>query len=287
MLNSFFDINDLSKSQLEAIIYNKVPKKNLKDKQIGCLYEKPSTRTRLSFAVGINQLLGSVIDIKFEELNFSREESFEDTFRAMGCYLDGLIFRTSSHEKLLLGHKYMNKPIINALSDKSHPCQILSDLITLYENFKTLEIEISWFGDFNNVLFSLVQAVNLLDSIKLNIFSHISYIKKTKWIFGNNINIYDELDKTAISRSNCIMTDVFISMNDQTDKEKINLLKKFQVNNNIMQEAQEDCIFMHCLPAKIGLEVTKDVIESSQSVVWKQAANRLPAQMRLMKCINW
>ena len=287
MINNFFDINDLSKSLLEDIIFDKVQDSKLNNKNIGCLYEKPSTRTRLSFTTGINQLGGKSIDIRFEELNFSRQESFEDTFKALGCYLDGLIYRTASHDRLISGSKYMNKPVINALSEKSHPCQILADLITLYEKFNSLELEISWFGDINNVLFSLVEASNILGTIKLNIFSHSSLIKKINWKLGNNIFLFDYIDQEKISNSNCIMTDVFLSMNDEDDEMKIDLLKNFQVNNDIMKLTKDNCVFMHCLPAKVGIEVTKDVIESRKSIIWKQAYNRLPAQIRLMKCINW
>lgn len=287
MIDNFFNISDLSKSLLEDIVFDKVQDTTLENKNIGCLYEKPSTRTRLSFTSGINKLKGKAIDIRLEELNFSREESFEDTFRAIGCYLDGLVYRTSSHNKLISASKFMNKPIINALSDKSHPCQILADLITLYETFKSLELEISWFGDLNNVLFSLVEAVNILGEIKLNIFSHSSLFKNINWQFGKNISFYDSINQEIISKSNCIMTDVFLSMNDEEDNEKISLLKKFQVNDDIMKLTKDNCVFMHCLPAKVGVEVTKNVLESQKSIVWRQAYNRLPAQMRLMKCINW
>ena len=181
----------------------------------------------------------------------------------------------------------MNKPVINALSEKSHPCQILADLITLYEKFNSLELEISWFGDINNVLFSLVEATNVLGTIKLNIFSHSSLIKNIKWKLGDNIFLFDTINQEIISNSNCIMTDVFLSMNDEADEMKIDLLKNFQVNNDIMKLTKDNCVFMHCLPAKVGIEVTEDVIESRKSIVWKQAYNRLPAQIRLMKCINW
>ena len=287
MIDNFFNISDLSKSLLEDIVFDKVQDITLENKTIGCLYEKPSTRTRLSFTSGINKLKGKAIDIRLEELNFSRKESFEDTFRAIGCYLDGLIYRTSSHNKLITASKFMNKPIINALSDKSHPCQILADLITLYETFKSLELEISWFGDINNVLFSLVEAVNILDTIKLNIFSHSSLIKDINWKLGNKISLFDNINQEIIAKSDCIMTDVFLSMNDENDENKIDLLKQFQVNNNIMKLTRDSCVFMHCLPAKVGIEVTKEVIESRNSIVWKQACNRMPAQIRLMKCINW
>ena len=286
MLRNFFDISNLSDTQLVNIILNHLSDTNLKNKNIGCLYEKPSTRTRLSFAVGVNQLQGKTIDIRLDELNFSREESLVDTFKAMGCYLDGLIYRTISHKRLSLASEYMNKPIINALSEKSHPCQILADLITLFERFKSLELEISWFGDINNVLFSLIEATNLLGSIKLNIFSHTSLIENMNWEMNKNIFLYDQIKNEVISKSNCIMTDVFVSMNDD-DEKKIDLLKDFQVNDKIMQNTSNDCVFMHCLPAKIGMEVSEDVIKSNKSIVWHQAYNRLIAQKRLMKCINW
>ena len=287
MINNFFDITDLSKSLLEDIVFDRVQNSRLENKNIGCLYEKPSTRTRISFTTGINQLGGRAIDFRFEELNFSRQESFEDTFKALGCYLDGLIYRTTCHSKLISASKFMNKPIINALSEKSHPCQILADLITLYEKFNSLELEISWFGDLNNVLFSLVEAVNLLNTIKLNIFSHSSLIENIDWKLGSNIFLFDSINQDIIARSNCIMTDVFLSMNDKDDKKKINILRSFQVNNDIMKFTKDNCVFMHCLPAKVGVEVTKDVLESQKSIGWRQAYNRLPAQMRLMKCINW
>ena len=156
-----------------------------------------------------------------------------------------------------------------------------------YEKFNSLELEISWFGDLNNVLFSLVEAVNLLNTIKLNIFSHSSLIENIDWKLGSNIFLFDSINQDIIARSNCIMTDVFLSMNDKDDKKKINILRSFQVNNDIMKFTKDNCVFMHCLPAKVGVEVTKDVLESQKSIVWRQAYNRLPAQMRLMKCINW
>ena len=136
-MNNFFDISDLNKEQIYEIFNIENSNKFLEGKTIGLIFEKPSTRTRISFSVAINQLGGRVIDLNYENLNISRYESFEDTFKAMNCYLDGLIFRTEKHQKLIDASKFFKKNIINALSDKSHPCQILSDIFTLKEKFNT------------------------------------------------------------------------------------------------------------------------------------------------------
>lgn len=288
MLNSFIDISQLDSSSIKKIITNEVADNpTIQNKNIGCLYEKPSTRTRVSFAVGIKQLGANFIDLKFDELNFARNESLEDTFKALSCYLDGLIYRTTSHQKIILASTFFNKPVINALSEKSHPCQVIADLITLYERFNKIDLNICWFGDLNNVLYSLVEAVNLIEEIKLNIFSSSTLIKNNEWKLSNNIFFYDKLDKDVIRNADCIMTDVYISMNDNNSDSKVKELQQFQVNRELMSFTNDHCVFMHCLPAKIGYEVTNDVINSKKSIIWKQAYNRLPAQVRIMKCINW
>lgn len=288
---NIFDIKDIKINDLKNIIKNKLPKKKvLKNKVIGLIFEKPSTRTRLSFSVGITRLGGSTIDINFNELNFSRNESIEDTFKAINCYVDGLVYRTSSHEKLLIAEKYFKKPIINGLSEKSHPCQIISDLFTLYKKFKTLKLHIVWIGDINNVLFSLIEAAELIQDIKLDIISDPHLIKKNELIQKKpNINYYPDMNNKILSSCDCIMTDVFLSMNDNNNesKEKSKLLKKFQVNSKIMNYTKPKCVFMHCLPAKIGEEVTLDVIDSNKSIVWEQAKNRMLSQISLMRCIDW
>jgi len=138
-IKNLLHISDLSYEDINTILDIKVSSKKLLAKNIGLLFEKPSTRTRLSFSVGINNMSGNIIDLKLSELNISRQESFEDSFRAFNCYLDGIIYRTTDHQKLINANKYFDKPIINALSDISHPCQILSDLLTLKEHFGSLD----------------------------------------------------------------------------------------------------------------------------------------------------
>ena len=287
MLKNFFIISDLSKEQLLKIIDLDSKEKILIDKNIGMIFEKYSTRTRLSFAVAISKLGGERIDIKFQDLNISREESFEDTFKAMNCYLDGLIYRTSDHNNLINASKFFLKPIVNALSDKSHPCQIISDLFTIKENFGSLKINILWMGDMNNVCFSLVEAANLLSEINLTICCPAGISNLVSWEMKPNIKVLNDIDQIDLSSINCVMTDVFISMNDRNNKEKIELLKSFRVTKNLISQTSKDSIFMHCLPANVGLEVTKDVFHSKKSIVWKQAYNRLPAQKKLLQVLKW
>ena len=259
----------------------------LKGKNIGLIFEKNSTRTRLSFKVGINQLEGKYIDIKLDELNLQRIESYEDTFEIMSCYLDCLIFRTTDHSKLELASKFFKKPIINALSNISHPCQAISDIFTLKEHFGTLDgIRIVWMGDINNVLFSLIETSALLNNIKIDIFTDENIYNKVKnsFPFSSNIDIHFEVNNNILRSSNCVMTDVFNSMNDLDDKEQI--LNRFQVNETIMSFTNSDTVFMHCLPAKIGSEVTQDVIKGKKSIVIKQAKNRMIAQRGILKWLD-
>lgn len=283
MIKNFFNISDLSHDQIFTILKNDKKTKDLQNRSIGLLFEKYSTRTRLSFAVGISSLGGNCIDIKFEELNFSRDESFEDTFRAMDCYLDGLIYRTNDHKKLIQASKYFNKPIINALSDLSHPCQILSDIFTLHENFGSLKCHILWMGDMNNVCFSLVEAVNLIEDLKLTICTPEIISNQKNWQFNSNVSIVNDLQDLDLQSVNCVMTDVFISMNDENCREKILLLKPYSVDNDLMVKTASNSVFMHCLPAKVGYEVSEELFRSSKSIVWKQAYNRMVSQKKLLQ----
>ena len=287
-MKNFFNISDLNTQNLRDILNIKSTNNNfLQNKSIGMIFEKYSTRTRLSFNVGISQLGGNPVDIKFEELNISREESFEDTFRAMNCYLDGLVYRTSDHNRLINASKYFNKPIINALSNLSHPCQALSDLFTLKEKFNSLEVNILWMGDMNNVCFSLVEVANLIEEISLTICSPKEISNDLNWSINKNISIVNELTDIDLSSIQCVMTDVFISMNDQDNNSKVNLLKNFTVNDDLISKTNKDSIFMHCLPAKVDFEVSKSVFDSTKSIVWKQAYNRMIAQKKLLQFINW
>ena len=287
MTFSLFNISDLHSENLFSIINGKIKNNSLEGKNIGLLFEKYSTRTRLSFSVGISQLKGNTVDIRFEEMNISRDETFEDTFKVMNCYLDGLIYRTTKHERLIRASKYFNKPIINALSDQSHPCQIISDLFTLNEHFGSLKLNILWMGDMNNVCYSLVEAVNLIQDLNLFICCPKKISETIDWPKKSNVKIHNNLDEIDLNKINCVMTDVFISMNDSENDNKISSLMGYTVNSELMAKTNKNSIFMHCLPAKVGFEVSKEVFDSSKSIVWKQAYNRLVSQKFLLQSINW
>ena len=291
-MKNLLNISDLSKNDFDSILsFANSIKPNiedcLKNKNIGLIFEKNSTRTRLSFQVGINQLHGKYIDIKLDELNLQRVESFEDTFEIMSCYLDALVFRTSNHQKLVLASKFFKKPIINALSDISHPCQAISDIFTLKEHFQKDEgFKIVWCGDLNNVLFSLLESMKFLKSSKVDIFTDRKIYENNHHNFPKeeNISYHFELNDKILDSADCVMTDVFNSMNDKEDKES--LLKKFMVNQELMKKTPDSAVFMHCLPAKIGSEVSNDVIKGSKSIVLKQAKNRMVAQRGIMKWLE-
>jgi len=291
-MKKLLNISDLKRTDFFTILdyaKNIIPNNDnfLKNKNIGLIFEKNSTRTRLSFQVGINQLGGNYIDIKLDELNLQRVESFEDTFEIMSCYLDALVFRTTNHNKLDLALKYFKKPIVNALSDLSHPCQAISDIFTLREHFKRDDdFNIVWCGDLNNVLFSLLESIEFLNNSRVNIFTNekiykdnINKLPKTSNVFFNF-----DLNENILNKADCVMTDVFNSMNDKDDKEAI--LKKFMVNQELMKKTSDTAVFMHCLPAKVGSEVSDDVIKGPKSIVLKQAKNRMVAQRGIMKWLE-
>ena len=291
-MKNLLNISDLNKDDFDSILsFAKSIKPNiddcLKNKNIGLIFEKNSTRTRLSFQVGINQLQGKYIDIKLDELNLQRIESFEDTFEVMSCYLDALVFRTINHQKLELASKYFKKPIINALSDISHPCQAISDIYTLKEHFQKEDgFKIIWCGDLNNVLFSLLECMKFLTTSKIDIFTDEKIYEKKNNNFAKskNISYHFNVDDKILNSADCVMTDVFNAMNDKDDKEV--LLKKFKVDQELMKKTPDSAVFMHCLPAKIGSEVSNDVIKGTKSIVLKQAKNRMVAQRGIMKWLK-
>ncbi len=291
-MKSLLNISDIKKNDFfEILSYADKLKEStdecLNQKNIGLIFEKNSTRTRLSFQVGINQLQGNFIDIRLEDLNLNRFESYEDTFEIMSCYLDALVFRTNDHQKLILASKFFGKPIINALSDFSHPCQAISDIFTLKEHFGDANnLKIVWMGDINNVLFSLVEVISFLENTYIDIFTDKKVYEKNKDYLpkSKKINYHFIVDDKILNNADCVMTDVFNSMNDKEDKEV--MLNQFQVNNSLMLKTKDNAVFMHCLPAKINSEVTEDVIKGPKSIVMRQAYNRMVSQRGILKWLD-
>lgn len=293
MIRHFLDIDDLSKKELREILsiskkIKKQPEKFsvfLKQKHLGLLFEKKSLRTRLSFTVGMQKLGGSVIELDSTQIGFAKRESVEDIVNVMSQYIDVLMIRNNDHKQLKQLASMNALPIINGLSDYSHPCQILSDIFTIEEFLGKIENQVvSWIGDFNNVLNSLIQAAEIF-KFKLNILVPNSLGKYQKKIIKNKnlkyCSFYDDI-KDGFKNSDCIMTDVWISMGDKNIKNKKTILKKFQVNDEVMKYAKKNAIFMHCLPAHRNEEVTDSVLDGKQSVVLEQAKNRMYIQQGIL-----
>ncbi|MCS7227872.1 MAG: ornithine carbamoyltransferase [Endomicrobia bacterium] len=289
---NLISVKDLNRQQLEEI-YNLVPTYTtrrqsfeLKDKYIGMLFEKPSTRTRISFEVGIIQLGGVPILLDGKQLQLSRGESIKDTVNMFNSYLDGVILRVNRHETLLEFSKYAKIPIINALSDKEHPCQVISDIYTILSVKKIgidelKKIKFVYIGDANNVCMSLIYITEMLDMKAYFIipkkYQPLSFIKTLK----PSIIINDDIQN--IKDADVIYTDVWVSMGQEKEtKKRIKIFKPYQVNSKLLSLAKPDCIVMHCLPANRGMEITDDVIDGKNSVVVKQAENRLYVQKVLL-----
>ena len=288
---NFIDLKDLNKDQLIDLISLSLEWKNnncvkfMKDKNVVLIFEKPSLRTRISFEVGINQLGGNSYLLNEKEMQLGERETVEDTARVLERYVDMVIIRCFGHDQLKKYAKISEIPVINALTDSSHPCQVVADLITIKEQLKDIENKkITWFGDCNNVLQSWIEASGLLN-FELNIAcpDGINPDAKTiSWALerNNKISITHNPQKAA-EGANCIITDTWRSMGDKSSFPEDHFIP-FQVNKKIMELADKNAIFMHCLPAYRNKEVSSDVLEGSQSVVFDEAENRLHAQKAIM-----
>ena len=223
--------------------------------------------------------------INKKQFGFGTRESASDILKVMSQYLDVIMIRNDNHKEIITLSQLNCLPVINGLSNYSHPCQILSDIFTIEEYLGKIENKtITWMGDINNVLISLIQAAEIF-KFKLNILSHKSLIKNYAKVLNLKklkfTSFIFNLDK-GLKNSDCVMTDVWISMGEKKLNTKKKLLKKFQVNEIIMKKAKKNAIFMHCLPAHRNEEVTNSVIDGKQSVVWEQAKNRMFVQQAIL-----
>ena len=301
-MKHFINIKDISSKDLKKIILDAKKRKNkrkklntldvdkdspLQGKMLIQMFEKSSLRTRLSFYIAIKQLSGGSLTLRADELHLNEGgESLQDTAKIISTFGNAFMLRTDSEHKLEILKKHMTIPVINGLSPKSHPTQVLSDVFTIEEIKKKSisKLQICWIGDSNNVLNSLIEA-SVKFSFKLNIACPKNYEPEKKlinWASKNKgkIKIYNECKKAAIG-SDVIFTDKVISMNDNVNKnKKIKEFKKFKVTSSVMKCAKKDAIFLHCLPR--GSEVSNDVFLGKSSKVFQQALNRIYVQKSIL-----
>ena len=260
----------------------------LDSKSFILLFDKPSTRTRISFELAISQLGGSCIYLDMKTTQLGRGETIKDTAKVLSRYVDGIIIRNANHQDLIEFSNHSTISIINALTNESHPCQIMADLMTLKERFGTIDdLNIAWIGDGNNVANTWIQASTIFD-FNLNMAIPREYVPKKAILDiakkNPKINISQNIDD-AIQDANCVVTDTWLSMNDDENErsKKIQILNEYQVNSYLFSKAPIDAIFMHCLPAHRGQEVTDTVIDCDRSYVYQQAENRLHVQKAILK----
>ena len=280
-INHIIDLAiDLKKQQKKG---NEKPL--LQNKTLAMIFEKPSTRTRVSFETGMFQLGGHALTLSPNDLQLSRGESIEDTAKVLSRYVNVIMARVYDHKSLETLARYASIPVINGLSDSFHPCQILADLMTIKEHKKNLKkVKVAWIGDGNNVCNSLILGCAKL-KIKLAIAVPNGYEPDFDVMkIGKEAEILEVSDEpeTAVQDADVIMTDTFVSIHNTNSDRIKKFLPKFQVNQSLMNKAKKDVIFMHCLPAKRDQEVTADVIDVPKSVVWDEAENRLHVQKALL-----
>ena len=292
-MKHFIDINSFKKKEIDEIIslakkIKKNPKKyssSCKDKTLGLIFEKQSLRTRLSFNVGMQKLGGFVLELQSKNIGFdNKREKAEDVLNVLNQYIDCVMIRNNNHKQIVNLSKENILPIINGLTEYSHPCQILGDFLTLQEHLKSIKnANIAWIGDYNNVLRSLIHLQNIYN-FKLNLIIPKEIFKNYKKEFqqykNKNLNhFFDPILGTK--NSNCIMTDVWVSMGEK-NKNKKKYFKNYTVDKKIINNAKNNVIFMHCLPAKRGQEVTSEVLDGKNSVVLMQAKNRMYVQQAIL-----
>ena len=293
----FITLDDLSPKALQELIDRAIVLKNetkrgaifepLKNKSLAMIFSKSSTRTRVSFEVGMRQLGGSSINLNPNDTQIGRGEPIEDTARVISSMVDGVMIRTDDHTKLTTFADYSSVPVINGLTDDFHPCQLLADIQTFQElrgNIKGANV--AWVGDGNNVCHSFMNAARLFE-FNLSIATPIGFEPSESIIKQNEASISLSNDpKTAVEKADVVVTDTWASMGQEEEKSsRKKAFDGFCVDTKLMSLANSDAIFMHCLPAYRGMEVSEHVIEGAQSVVFQEAENRLHAQKALLELL--
>ena len=290
----FLDIDQFDPATLRKILNRAAELKNggignkpLLDKTLILIFEKPSTRTRVSFEVGMQQRGGSVVVLGESDSQLGRGESIADTARVLSRYADAIMIRTDTHQKLEWLAEYASVPVINGLTDVSHPVQIMADIMTFEEHRGAIEGQtVAWVGDGNNVAASWLHAA-VRFGFTLRIATPPELRLPTAMIDwagkgGGDIDIFDNANE-AVDGAACVVTDTWVSMGDDGEQDqRLELLGPYQVDDTLMAKAADDALFMHCLPAHRGEEVADSVIDGPQSVIWDEAENRLHAQKGIL-----
>ena len=295
-MRHFLDIRDFDTATLQAMLDDAAAMKSalkggvqtakpLAGKTVAMIFEKPSTRTRVSFEVGISQLGGTPLMLSAQDLQIGRGESIEDTARVLSRYVDAITIRCFAHETLLTLAEHATVPVINALTARSHPCQIMADLQTMIERHGALDSQVvTWIGDGNNVAASWIEAAARF-GFQLRIACPEGYAPPAELLAwaraeGADLVLYDSA-MAAAAGSQTLVTDVWISMGDEEGTRREDF-KAFQVNRELLEVAAGDAIVLHCLPAWRGMEITAEVIDGPQSAVFDEAENRLHAQKAVL-----
>jgi ornithine carbamoyltransferase len=272
--------------EMKAALKRGEQNKPLAGKTLAMIFDKPSTRTRVSFDVGMRQLGGESIMLTAQEMQLGRGETLADTARVLSRFVDAIVIRILDHEAIAEMARHASVPVINALTRRSHPCQVLADVMTFEEKKGSIKGRtVAWTGDSNNVLASWMHAAERFDfTLKIATPEELRPKKGLlDWAkaSGAAIHIDDDPD-SAVEGADCVVTDTWVSMGDKDGKHRHNVLQRYQVNAALMARAKPDAIFMHCLPAHRGDEVTDEVMDGPQSVVFDEAENRLHAQKGLL-----
>ncbi|MGB6538312.1 MAG: ornithine carbamoyltransferase [Xanthobacteraceae bacterium] len=295
-IRHFLDLDGIPRRQLREIVNagralkRKSPsgreKGPLAGRVLAMIFERPSTRTRVSFEVAMRQLGGDAIMLTADEMQLGRGETLADTARVLSRYVDAIMVRTLDHKQLLELAAFATVPVINGLTKQSHPCQVMADVLTFEEHRGPIEGRIvAWSGDANNVLTSWAHAADRF-KFELRIATPPELAPEKQffdWIASSRAAIRIGTDaEEAVKDADCVVTDTWVSMGDRNGARRHNLLKPYQVNARLMARAKPNAIFMHCLPAHRGEEVTEEVIDGPQSVVFDEAENRLHAQKGIL-----
>ncbi len=299
-IRHFLDLSKMDRATLANILANAKDVKTalrsdgapnhkpLAGKVLAMIFEKPSTRTRVSFDVGMRQLGGETIVLSGSEMQLGRSETIADTARVLSRYVDLIMIRTTDHQRLAELAEYATVPVINGLTDDTHPCQIMADLMTFQEHRGPLKgKKFAWSGDGNNVLHSLIEG-SAMFGYEIHVAIPAGSEPDMKFVNWANANggkvVLTNSAIDAVAGAHCVVTDCWISMNQEHRARGHNVFQPYQVNEELMKHASPDALFMHCLPAHRGEEVTDGVMDGPQSVVFDEAENRLHAQKGI---ISW